>query len=47
VVFEEAKIQKKVRQGCNLLPTFLNLYIEEALKKLRNKCITGINQMKY
>lgn len=40
--WEEANIEKGVRQGYNLSPTLFNLYIENALKKLREKGIGGI-----
>lgn len=34
--WEEANIEKGVRQECNLSPTLFNLYIEKTLKKLRD-----------
>jgi len=37
--WEEANIEKGVRQGCNLSPTLFNLYIEEALKELRENVL--------
>jgi len=40
--WEEVKIKKRVRQGCNLSPTLFNLYFENALKKLREEKIEGI-----
>jgi len=40
--WEEANIEKGCRQGCNLSPTLFNLYIEEVLKKIREKGICGI-----
>lgn len=40
--YEEPKVQKGVRQGWNLSPTLFNLYIEEALKDLREEGIGGI-----
>lgn len=39
---EEAKIEKEVRQECNLSPTIFNLYIENTLKDLRVEEIRGI-----
>ncbi|KAF0761648.1 Retrovirus-related Pol polyprotein LINE-1 [Aphis craccivora] len=33
--WEEANIEKGVRQGCNLSPTLFNQYIENTLKQLR------------
>ena len=38
----EAKIQKGVRQGCVLSSMVFNLYIEEAMKELKDKIDTGI-----
>jgi len=40
--WEEANIEKGIRQGCNLSPTLFNLYVENTLKKLREKEIGGI-----
>ncbi|VVC32495.1 Reverse transcriptase domain [Cinara cedri] len=40
--YEEAKVQKGVRQECNLSPTLFNLYIEQVLKDLRYEDIKGI-----
>lgn len=40
--WEEANIEKGVRQGCNLSPTLFNLYIENTLKQLREDEIGGI-----
>jgi hypothetical protein len=31
-----------VRQGCNILLTLFNLYIEEVLKELREESIGGL-----
>lgn len=41
-VYEEAIIQKGVRQGYNLSPTLFYFYTEEALKELREENIDGI-----
>ncbi|XP_025406672.1 uncharacterized protein LOC112680706 [Sipha flava] len=40
--WEEANIEKGVRQGCNLSPTLFNLYIENTLKQLREEKNGGI-----
>ncbi|KAL4135344.1 hypothetical protein QTP88_006959 [Uroleucon formosanum] len=40
--WEEANIEKRVRQGCNLSPTLFNVYIENTLKQLREDEIGGI-----
>lgn len=42
-VYEETEIWKRVRQGSsNLSPTLFNLYIEKALKDLRDQNMGGI-----
>jgi len=40
--YKEVKVQKGLRQGCNLSPTLFNLYIEKTLKDLREQDIGGI-----
>jgi hypothetical protein len=38
----EAKINKGVRQGCNLSPALFNMYMEEAIKEIEEQGIKGI-----
>jgi hypothetical protein len=38
---EEAKIRKGVRQGCTLSPSIFNLYVIEAINKVREEIEVG------
>jgi hypothetical protein len=38
----EAKINKRVRKGCNLLPSFFNMYLEEAIREAQDIILNGI-----
>ncbi|VVC32955.1 Reverse transcriptase domain [Cinara cedri] len=40
---EEAKIMKGVSQGCSLSPYLFNLYVQEAINKIKEKGGVGIN----
>lgn len=39
----EAKVRKGVRQGCSISPLIFNLYVEEAINKVKDKGDWGIN----
>lgn len=38
----KAKIRKGVRQGCTLSPSLFNLYVQEAINKVREVIEVGI-----
>lgn len=39
---KETKIRKGVRQGCTLSPSLFNLYIHEAINKVREEIVVEI-----
>ena len=40
---EEAEIKKGVRQGCSLSPYLFNVYVQEAINRIREEIQVGIN----